>query len=233
MCVVWLRCILLLNQRFASCLVIVMREKGSVQGSMERRVQRSVRRGVNSGGSEERGMVSNGGLVMSGTVSQEGSVVSCQVVSCQVVGRSVDQGSRRVDWGVQRGCSHDGCHDACQVVSVSASFEAQFTCSSRTWFVNEGGGRVFGLNSGLVRLDVGSESECVSDVVHDSQASVSVSQTVRAHLTTMSITCIQITSCENNSIPETSSHQSLVGKIHQLRGPRCIRKRSFRCSMRE
>lgn len=99
----------------------------------------------------------------------------------------------------------------------------------RTWFVNKGGSGVFGLHSGLVRLDVGTESQCVGDVVHDSESSISVSQTIGADFASVRITCRTIRI--GSFIAINSSHQSLVGKIRPLRDPRCIQKRSFRCSV--
>lgn len=80
-----------------------------MEGRVEGRVEGSVRRGVNSGGSQERGMVSDGGLVVSGTIGLQGCVVS----RCQVSGGV--QGSRSVDRGVQGWCSNNRCHDTCQI----------------------------------------------------------------------------------------------------------------------
>lgn len=59
---------------------------------------------------------------------------------------------------------------------------------TRTWFVDEGGGRVFRLDSGFVGLDVGTESESISDVVHDSQTTVSITQSIGSDFASVSIT---------------------------------------------
>ena len=93
-------------------LVKVMREKGSMVGSVSRGVQGSIGRRVDRGCGQQRGMVSNGGLVVSGTMAQERSMVSGEG---RIVGRSSDQRSRSVHWGVQGGGSHHWSHDSCPI----------------------------------------------------------------------------------------------------------------------
>jgi len=164
MCGVWLLHDLLLDQLSRCLLVVVVREKGRVvQGS----VQWGISGCVHSRGSDEWGMVSNGRLVVSRSMGQEWRVVSSV---WGVVAVICDQRCWCIDGSVQCWCSHDWCHDA--------------------WLVNEGGCRVLWLNSGLICLDVGTESQSVSDVVHDAESSVSISQSVRSNFASVSITSL-------------------------------------------
>jgi hypothetical protein len=114
-------------------------------------------------GSEQGSMMSKGGMM---SRSQERSMVSN--------GSSMDQ---RSSMGV-------GSDQRSSVMFIDGNKR------SEARLVDQGSCRVFGFNSRFVGLDVCSVSKGVSNVVNDSESSVSISQSIRTNFVSMSISSL-------------------------------------------
>jgi hypothetical protein len=102
---------ILFEQFVAATLVVVMREERCVmQGS----VQWCICWGMNSRGSQQRCMMSDSGCIMSRSMGQVWGGMDI-AMGCIVTSISVDQGCRGVNWGMQCWCSHNWCHETCQI----------------------------------------------------------------------------------------------------------------------
>ena len=123
------------------------------------------------------------GSVVSQWSSMSGNQGSCVV--CSYKRSMVSKGSSMNQWGM---VSMSGDQRSMSDGNDWMFIDRNQWCESR--LVDQSGCRILGLYSRFVGLDVGSVSECVSNVVDNSESSVSISESVRSNFVSMGVSSL-------------------------------------------